>query len=81
MSKTLANRSSRLLATIQRAPLRTLAESDSDSLPVALGSETSLPGAPDVAVIYSQVSQAEAKRPRLPGPRSCVHTNRDSRKP
>src|SRR5258708_2302061 len=38
--KTLAKRSNTLLAATQRAPLRTLAESDCESLPAGLGSET-----------------------------------------
>jgi hypothetical protein len=78
ISKTFAKRSNRLLATTQIAPLRTLAESDLESFPATFGSETSLPGGSDVAVMPSQLSQAEAKRPQLHGLRRSARASRHS---
>src|SRR5258708_22726846 len=58
VSKTFARRSKRLLATTQRAPLRTLAESERESLATAEGPETSLRGGSDVLVMPNRVSRA-----------------------
>ena len=77
VSKTLARRSKMLLATTQRAPLRTLAESERESLAAGGASETSPRGGSDVLVMASQVSQAGSSSLQRLHLRRRRHTGHD----
>jgi len=66
-----------LLATTQRAPRRTLEDSDFESLPADSGSETSLPGGEEVAVMRNQLYPARPRAHHHPA-RAHARTDRDS---